>query len=146
MTSHSGDKMLFSVYASDDGQIDNWAVSPKINGKAQTISFYARSYTANYPNRIEVWYTTKYADDLTPEDFCADSFRNRVGAVPAEWMEYKVEIPAGATRFAIRDNSSGGYLLLVDDVTYHPRNIRHRRPIPRIRPVPQREARSTHSP
>ena len=61
--------MLFSVYAPDDGQIDNWAVSPKINGKAQTISFYARSYTANYPNRIEVWYTTKYADDLTLKTF-----------------------------------------------------------------------------
>ncbi len=119
MTSHSGDKMLFSVYASDDGQIDNWAVSPKINGKAQTISFYARSYTANYPNRIEVWYTTKYADDLTPEDFVQIPSAT-VGAVPAEWMEYKVEIPAGATRFAIRDNSSGGYLLLVDDVTYIP--------------------------
>lgn len=119
VTSHSGKKMLFSTFASDDSAVDDWAVSPKLSGKAQTISFFARSYTASYPEKIEVWYTTKFADDLTPDDFeCISSAT--VASVPAEWTEYKVEIPEGATRFAIRTCAAGGYLLLLDDVTYIP--------------------------
>lgn len=119
--SHSGDKMLFSVYATDDGMVDDWAISPRLNGKAQTIKFFARSYTKSYPEKIEVYYTTKYSDNLTPDDFTIISSAT-VNAVPAEWTEYSVDLPEGATRFAIRTCATGGYLLLVDDVTYIPGN------------------------
>ena len=39
-------------------------------------------------------------------------------AVPEDWTEYKFDLPAGATYFAIHHNSYDTVALFIDDVTY----------------------------
>ena len=113
---HSGDKYLFSLFRYDDGQADDWAISPQLYGGEQSVSFWARSYSADYPEKIEVYYSTGSTD---PEDFVLVE-GSQVDVVPAEWTEYMVDLPDGATRFAIRSCAAGSFMLMVDDVTYTP--------------------------
>lgn len=111
---HSGTKYLFALFRYDDGQSDEWAISPLLNGKDQTVSFWARSYSADYPEKIEVYASEGSTD---PKDFV---FASSVDVVPADWTEYSVDIPAGYTRFAIRSCATGSFMLMVDDVTFVP--------------------------
>lgn len=112
---HSGDKFLFALYRSDEQQSDDWAVSPNLDGARQTVSFYAKSYDAEYPEYIEVWYSTGSTDikDFVKLDGIG-------GDVPEEWTLYEAELPEGAKRFAIRSCAKNSFMLMVDDVTYIP--------------------------
>lgn len=113
---HSGTKYLFSLFQYEDHQVDDWAISPQLYGGEQTISFWAKSYSAQYPEKIEVYYSTGSTD---PKDFVLVE-GSQVDVVPAEWTEYMVDLPEGATRFAIRSCAAGNFMLMVDDVTYTP--------------------------
>lgn len=109
---HSGTKYLASMFRYDDGQVDDWAISPELSGNAQTVSFYAKSYQAKYPETIEVLYSTGSKDT---KDFVV---AKAASVVPGEWTEYTAELPAGAKYFAIRSCASSSFMLMVDDVTY----------------------------
>lgn len=113
---HSGTKYLFALFRYDDGQSDDWAISPELTGDAQTISFYAKSYSAQYPEKISIYYSTggKETSDFVMID------GSTVNAVPQDWTEYTAELPAGAKYFAIRSYASGSFMLMVDDVTFTP--------------------------
>lgn len=113
---HSGTKYLFSLFSYQDNQVDDWAISPQLYGGEQTVSFWARSYSADYPEKIEVYYSTGSTD---PKDFVLIE-DSKVDVLPAEWNEYSVDLPEGATRFAIRSYAAGSFMLMVDDVTYTP--------------------------
>lgn len=110
---HSGTKYLATMFNYQDQQIDDWAISPVLPGVEQTVSFWARSYSADYPETIEVWYTTE--DSVDPE-----SFENIDGweKVPATWTQFEFDLPAEAKRFAIRSCATGSFMLMVDDITY----------------------------
>lgn len=108
---HSGSKYLAAMYA-DAPNADDWAISPELSGKAQTISFYAKSYSADYPENIEVYYST---GSTNPEDFVKVMDK---AVVPHEWTEYTAELPEGAKYFAIRSCASDAFMLQVDDATF----------------------------
>ncbi len=118
----SGSKFLATLFQYQDQQIDDWAISPLLTGDAQTISFFARSYSNEYPEKIEVWYTTSSSVD--PADFVkVEAFGSQVvpGPISNEdrpFTEYSADLPAGAMRFAIRSCAAGSFMLMVDDVTY----------------------------
>ncbi len=117
LNAHSGDKFLFSLYRRDDRSVDDWAISPLLNGQEQTISFYAKSLTSRYPEQIEVLYT--FEDDFQYENYIkVDGFGTKI--VPQEWTLFTALIPAEATHFAIRSRAAGGMMLMVDDVTFTP--------------------------
>lgn len=111
---HSGKKFLFSLFRYDDKDTDKWAISPELCGKAQTIRFYAKSYTTRNLDRIEVYYSTT---GTALEDFVQILKRQ---AVMPYWEEYNVELPEGAKYFAIRSCATAGYMLAIDDVTFTP--------------------------
>ncbi len=115
---HSGTKFLFALFRWDDGPTDDWAVSPALCGKAQTISFYAKSLREDFPEKIEIYYSMGSTD---PTDF---KLIENAGAeeVPEEWTLYEATIPAGATHFAIHSCASGSFMLMIDDVTFIPGN------------------------
>lgn len=113
---HSGNNYLFALFRYDDGQSDDWAISPELTGDAQTISFYAKSYSSSYPEKMQVYYST---GSKSPSDFVAVS-GTLVNAVPDSWTLYEAELPAGAKYFAIRSFATGSFMLMVDDVTYTP--------------------------
>lgn len=112
---HSGKQYLVSFFRADDAAVNDWAVSPLLSGEEQTISFYAKSFSEEYPNNVAVSYTTsddasntqKYVEVLAPT------------AVPFDWTLYSVQLPAGATHFAIRSCTIDGMLLMVDDIKFN---------------------------
>lgn len=109
---HSGTKYLAALFRYDDGQTDDWAISPMLSGNAQTVSFYAKSYSDQYPEKIEVYYST---GSLAVKDFVKV---NDVVTVPNDWTLYTAELPAGAKYFAIRSCATGSFMLMIDDATY----------------------------
>lgn len=117
LNAHSGDRFLFSLYRRDNRQADDWAVSPLLNGKEQTISFYAKRLAQQYFEEIEVLYT--FEDSFDYEDYVkVDGFGTQI--VPDQWTEYTALIPEGATHFAIRSRAANGMMLMIDDVTFNP--------------------------
>lgn len=118
---HSGTKMLASLFRWDNQQVDDWAVSPLLDGAGQTISFFARSYDPTYPETVEVYYTTSESGTFNKDEYekCA-TFAN----IPGTFTEYTADVPDGARRFAIRSCAKGAYLLLIDDISFYPADSR----------------------
>lgn len=115
---HSGTHYLFSLYRVDDGEANDWAISPELQGCAQTVSFYAKSYasSASLAEKIEVYYST---GSLDPADFIKVEGAG-ADKVPNEWTLFTAELPEGAKHFAIRSCATGAFMLMVDDVTFSP--------------------------
>ena len=110
----SGNKCIVSMFESYFGEINDWAISPRLSGDAQTVSVYARSYDSRYKETIELLYST---GSLEPSDFIAVGLYE---SISNEWTEYTAQLPEGARYFAIRSCAVGGSMLMVDDVTYIP--------------------------
>lgn len=110
---HSGTRFLASFFRQDDGKVDDWAISPLLSGDEQTISLWAKSYNAKYPETFELLYSTAEGTDTA-------SFRllDTKERISNEWTQYTFPLAAGARRFAIRSVSTGAFLLMVDDVVY----------------------------
>ena len=114
LAGHSGHQYLIAMYRYDAGKNDDWAISPRLDGSAQTISFFAKSYDGEYAETIEVLYSTT---DTDPDNFIVVK---EAGEVPTSWTEYTVELPEGAKYFAIHSMGEDTFLLMVDDVTFTP--------------------------
>ncbi len=112
---YSGTKCLFALYRFDQGRVDDWAITPALSGQAQEIVFYARSYDASYPEKIELYYSTGSTDI---DDFIL--IENAGGKVPGTWTPFIASVPEGARRFAIRSCAKDAFMLLVDDFTFIP--------------------------
>ncbi|MGM9861779.1 MAG: choice-of-anchor J domain-containing protein, partial [Muribaculaceae bacterium] len=115
---HSGQRFMLAPSA-QSADNDNWLISPRLSGNAQTVTFYAKSYTITWPETFSVYYSvgdnsvesfTAKVDDVT--GFTAD------GEVPETWTLFTVNLPEGATYFAINHDSYDSLALFVDDVTY----------------------------
>jgi len=113
---HSGDNLL--VGWSTNGTNDNWLISPELSGDAQTVSFFARSFSVAYPEEFEVLYST---DGKELENFTVISEVENYpenGLVPEEWTEFKVNLPEGARHFAIHHIAYDTYALYIDDISF----------------------------
>lgn len=107
----SGNRHLCSIYATG-GANDDWAISPSLDSRKQTVSFYARSYSADYPETLRVLYSTA---GMATEDFTeAARFEN----MSDSWTRYEVELPEGARHFAFNCVSNDCFMLFIDCVTY----------------------------
>lgn len=113
---HSGNIYFAAMFLYDDGQSNDWLISPVLSGSAQTISFWARSYSSQYPEKIEVYTST---GSENPDDFTVVE-GSLVASVPGAWTKYEVTLPAGAKRFAVRSFATGSFMLMLDDFTYEP--------------------------
>ena len=120
---HSGTKYLTSgsvMRGSTPVQCDDWAISPRLFGCEQVISFYARSffgqgsYAGAYQEDFEVLYSTSTTNI---DDFVS---AGEVKKVPFSWTKYSFRMPTGALYFAIRSRSTDQFFLFIDDVTYIP--------------------------
>ncbi len=115
---HSGSAFMMAPSAQYEKN-NNWLISPALSGKAQTVTFWAKSFSISWPESFEVFYSTT---DNQPESFTAKAeisgeFINETD-VPEVWTQYTVELPEGATYFAIRHNAYDSVALFVDDVTF----------------------------
>lgn len=117
-TANSGNQYLSTMFAYDGETFNNdWLISPVLSGDAQTISFFARSYTLQYgAEKFAVWYSTT---DLAIESFIkVQDFE----AATDTWEEYTFDVPEGAKYFAIQCVSEQAFMLFIDDITYIPGN------------------------
>lgn len=114
-SAYSGTKYLSNMFLWDDGAVDDWAISPELSGKLQNISFVARSYTDNYPETIQVLYST--TDRETSSFQMVEEM-----TLPGVWTPYTVVLPEGARYFAIRVVSVGAFMCHIDDVSYKVRD------------------------
>ena len=113
---HSGHQYMVSTYLYVGGVVADWMISPMLSGEAQTISFYAKSYNANYPESFKVLYSTT-GNDI--DNFIeVESYSD----VPDVWTEYTFPVPEGSVYFAIFCDSDNAFMFFVDDVTYTPAN------------------------
>ena len=120
---HSGDKYIAAFYkGSDERQdicdADNWIVSPLLSGKKQTVSFWATNHNtpdAYYPETFDVLYSNE-GTDISKFTKIGDTYT----LVDAEWEQIAVELPEGATRFAIHHNTKKetSFMFQIDDVRY----------------------------
>ncbi len=108
----SGNKYMASLFRADQGTVDDWAISPELSGNAQTISFYAMSYSPTFPEYVEIYYSTGSVD---VKDFKKLSEASKV---PGDWTKFETNLPAGAKRFAIRSCGTDTFMLMIDDVNY----------------------------
>ena len=115
-SAHSGSHYLFSLYRKDGGVSDEWAISPEIDTKSQTITFWAKSYSSSYMEKIAVYVSD---GSTNPADFTLVE-GSTVNAVAGQWTEYTVTLPEGSRRFAIRSFAANAFMLMIDDVTYIP--------------------------
>ncbi len=113
---HSGNKYLAALFRYDGETIDEWAISPALTGEAQVISFFAKSYSAQYPESIEVLYST------TDKDTNSFVKVTEMNPVPDEWTEVTASLPEGAKYFAIRATSTDAFMLMIDDVDFKAAN------------------------
>ena len=115
---HSGQRFMMAPSAKSATN-DNWLISPRLSGAAQTVTFYAKSFTNAWPETFTVHYSTS--------DNSVESFTTQVedvtgftadGYAPETWTLFTFSLPEGATYFAINHNSDDTLALFVDDVTY----------------------------
>ncbi len=114
---HSGNKFIASSYVLRGGvnyQSDDWAVSPRLYGGAQAISFWAKSFDEDYLEDFEILYS---ASSTNVDDFVSLA---KIKIVPSKWTNYRYKLPDGARYFAIRSRSIDKFFLFIDDVQYTP--------------------------
>lgn len=116
MLPHSGQNLLYAPSAR--GLNDNWLISPLLSGEAQTISFWARSFTDAYPESFQVLYSdgsTSTTDFVQVTEVTNYPDNDQVSEI---WTQYSALLPAGTLRFAVRHTADDTYALLLDDFTY----------------------------
>ena len=124
---HSGKRMLISIcdYANAGWgttyRNNDWLISPKLDGTAQTITFWARTAsTTERKDYLEVRYTTT-APESASDGFPVGSLSLLTGGtiqLNTEWTRYEFTLPEGTLYFALRNNTDGGTGVLIDDITY----------------------------
>ncbi len=109
---HSGNQMMIAL-ANEYNSNDDWMVSPKLPGKAQTISFWAKGLKGK--ERLAVYYSTTNNSNVSAfEDNDLDDFR-----LKTEWTKYTFELPEGTVYFAIQYQGGNNSLAaFVDDVEF----------------------------
>lgn len=110
---HSGHK-YFMAFANEAGKCDDWLISPALNGKAQTVTMWARSFNPSYPESFEILYSNGGTETT---DFTLIQRFDKIGGT---FIQYKAVIPAGAKYFAVRCVSEGGNMFILDDIAYQP--------------------------
>lgn len=116
LTAYDGHKFLAALYAADDTEVDDWAISPLLTGETQTLTFHARSFSEEFREKIEVLVSMTDSD---PSSFTPVLTIESVPCVPDAdgvpmWQEYSADLPAGARYFAIRSCAAGGFMLMLD--------------------------------
>lgn len=113
-TPHSGKKFLANVCNYKSPCNDAWLISTYLPGMEQTISFWAKSFAADYgAEAFEVRYSTTDNDTASFKTIALTE-----NAVPYKWTQYEVTLPKGTHYFAIRSISRWKFMLLLDDITY----------------------------
>lgn len=115
-TPHSGNKMLMCM-ASSSRANDDWLVLPRLNGAAQTVSFWAKAFTAQ-DTPAERMRVLASETGCNPADFTPLHSEPYI-EVPESWTLYSWYIPEGTEWLAVNCVSNDAFSLFVDDVRFN---------------------------
>ncbi|TDF74699.1 C10 family peptidase [Candidatus Syntrophosphaera thermopropionivorans] len=109
---HTGEKGAYCLAAINYPNND-WLISPQLNLSSDaTLSFWARSYTAQYGlERFKVGASTTGTD---PSNFTIISGANDI-QTPASWTQYTYTLPQNTKYFAVQCVSNDAFIFMVDD-------------------------------
>ncbi len=113
--SHSGSWMIVSPCNAGGKEKEDWLISPKLSGDAQTISFYART---NW-NAYETYSVKISTTGDEPADFTTTVMETTTDS--NDWKRVDIEVPAGTLYFAIvskAEDTSDLIYLMLDDFTF----------------------------
>ena len=119
MLPHSG-RQVFAFWAAvpDDVVFDlrgfssDYLISPRLTGREQTLTFWARCAVPMEPDSFMVKVST--TGDAVP-DFTRTLLAS---GVKSEWQQFSVTLPAGSTHFAIHRYSKDRFCLMMDDFRF----------------------------
>ena len=110
---HAGNKVL-AAFCAKSGQNDDWAISPRLDGTAQKVSFYAMSFDKDMPESFEFYYST---DGTSTDKFVK---LGETEVAPDQWKKYEYTLPQGARYFAVRCISKDQFIFMLDDFEFTP--------------------------
>lgn len=116
-TARTGHQFMAAFATIHDYSLDiptaDWLITPELSGEAQTVSFWAKSFTS-YDEDMMIYTSTESADT-------ASLLKNRIAyekfSVEPTWKKFEYELPFGTKYFAVcyTSNLSG---IMIDDFTY----------------------------
>ena len=125
MTPHSGNQYCSALYKMSDktgyDHVDNneWLISPRLSGNAQTITLWVKNEIDQYGNDYEEDF-----DFLTSTTGVEEKDFSKVGdtyqITGGSWQEIGVDVPEGTLYFAIHHTTSqeSSFMFSIDDVTF----------------------------
>lgn len=115
LVAHSGDKYMASIWNYSGEENDDWLISPRLSGTAQTIRFYAKASSNTQSLRVLYSLDGKDAEDFIDIPGAA---RGQVEGEGQWTLVDNVELPDGTTYFAIRHTGCQNSMLMIDDVSF----------------------------
>ncbi len=117
---HSGNRAAVAIYQISGGNFidsDNWLISPRLSGKAQTVSFWVNNAIGQGygTETFEVLISSK-TNDIANFTKVGDTYTQGNGV----WTQISVEVPEGTTYFAIHQNTNKdeALIFMIDDASY----------------------------
>lgn len=110
---HSGTQVALSMMNYSPN--DDWLISPELDGNMQTVTMYVRAINGYMSNMFNILYSTT---GNSIADFTNVVYSGELPYGNEDWTEYSVELPAGATYFAVQNTGNKGGMFMVDDITY----------------------------
>lgn len=111
---HSGEQYMAAPSVDYPYENDDWLITPCLDGRAQTIKFWAKAATFD-SEWINVYVSST---DSHHDSFVKLNDEERI-YVGDGWREYTFDVPEGTRYFAVRCIRRS-VMLMVDDFTYAP--------------------------
>jgi len=111
---HSGEQYMAAPSADYPFENDDWLITPRLDGRAQTIKFWAKAATID-----SEWINVLVSStDAHHDSFVKLGDEERI-YVTEGWREYSFDVPEGTRYFAVRCIRRS-VMLMVDDFNYAP--------------------------
>lgn len=113
---HSGNCFLMSTACKDGAAKEDWLVSPKLSGRAQTVTFYV---STNWDAHENFCVYASTAGDQRDDFGDQPIFTGRT--LSNNWQQISIDLPEGTTHFAIvakAEDTADLMMLMIDDVVY----------------------------
>ena len=111
---HSGEQYMAAPSADYPAENDDWLITPCLDGRAQTIKFWAKAATFD-SEWINVYVSTT---DAHHDSFVKLNAEDRI-YVTEGWREYSFDVPEGTRYLAVRCIRRS-VMLMIDDFTFAP--------------------------
>ncbi len=111
---YSGEQYMAAPCVDYPYENDDWLITPRLDGRAQTIKFWAKAATFD-SEWINVYTSTT---DNHHDSFVKLNSEERI-YVSDGWREYMFDVPEGTSYFAVRCIRRS-VMLMVDDFTFAP--------------------------